>query len=1345
MFIITLTILNVYILVLGFDCPAYCFEPEIGCKRECMHINCPYSWKNCSIFNSCSEACKETLGNGNCDIKCNIKECEWDLYECQQEFTEKSVSCNIYDENCNMLYSIRDSLQGFEDHPERFLDYCDCPGVNDTNPQIIYVSDTPGNNTYIDLDSALVMGACCPYNSILLDKNIDVNHNYAPGQGIYSTLSYRQIIIASTDSQKQIHLQGPAHYVIQDDVTFRNIIIAADQFFESSTPNFVITNNGKLWFDQVQFKNKLNPLVYIYQGSLTISNSSFEGSLSSYDFIRTGNCVIHCMIEILDSNIINLDLSYSQFLTATWSDISIRNLNIENAVSRSSMFIISNSILDMNTLTVSNSIINSFMLLTNSLKITIENGNFDNIQYQDNLIKVKNTDNCNIIDMNFSSIFGNTKILNFQSTWAELQYIIFSNFNGIAIFSEINSKLTISYSDFSINANIQQSNITTAISSSYSLLNLSYSNITGFNNNPFSGIIISESIDQGMNYLDNLIIKDCNSVNGAGIFVCEANITITNSEFYNNTSPKKGGAIYIVDPRSSNWNITIAYNKFFGNSAKCGGAIYWNSFSIEEYDNIFEGNNGIYGQNKASSAMQLNVSGLNNLIFPGRVISACLNFTLIDYYNHPLPDQPGVVIVLSLVNASTSSSIIGSDFINSIHGIFSFCDLKIFGPPGSNQTIKATAYGEMDKTLLNPFTEVNISLEECNNGEVITGSMNQCMLCQSGSYSFFNNETQCHPCPDNANCSADQIIPIYGYWHSFNTSTKVIECVNPSSCPGNNQCATGYTGNICAACAKGYSLGSSNVCSRCPSTADNITLIVLISIAAIVIICYMIYRAFEDAYEPKLYHSVLIKILTNYIQLMMLTTILKMRWPEPFYQLINIQEEMSSSTGKIMSIDCLLQDYGSDTSYYISILMNFLMPLVIGLLITIIWSIVALCNSSFSLVVRPYITSLVVVFFLLHPGISITALSVFSCNEIENGQYWNSYSYNIQCYTGSYKNDYYALFVLTIVLWTIGMPMIAYIAIRINRSELEKPETKAKYGFLYHGYSNNRYYWEFVIMSRKIIIISVALVLRSSTASLQLIFVILILIGALSLNIIYSPFEVQELNKTESFSIGLSITCLTSGLMVEAGANYEWNVIFFVILIITNFLFFVYFLKRVYLAVGHYLWSSCPHVARTLCPRVQRPKIKIDEILRKEERRNSKKESSIAPRSGFVYDDTGVIIQLCHMRNFADFYSEVLAARFTLEDGEIGIPIENEFIRHDPMTPNPEVDAHHEVKESRPFYMKMFPKKAKRETVFDKIRKIRRMTIIEENAADNNEIENQGVEEGLARHSSMMSQYFSGE
>ena len=234
--------------------------------------------------------------------------------------------------------------------------------------------------------------------------------------------------------------------------------------------------------------------------------------------------------------------------------------------------------------------------------------------------------------------------------------------------------------------------------------------------------------------------------------------------------------------------------------------------------------------------------------------------------------------------------------------------------------------------------------------------------------------------------------------------------------------------------------------------------------------------------------------------------------------------------------------------------------------------------------------------------------------------------------------------------------------------------------------------------------------MRYSTVSLQLIFVLILLLAALALNQYYKPFELSELNRTENYSIILSIICLTSGLMIESGASRPLHIFLFVVLVVSNLLFFFYFGKRVYQAIGHYLWSTCPHIARNICPNAQRPKIKIREILQKEERKNRNKKIEFEPQSGFVDGNKEVIIQLWNMRHFADFYNEVLAARFSGGDIEEVEKKEQELVDNE--NNQAALDMAATISESRPFFRRIFTRKKKNQTVQQKIMNIRRQTLI---------------------------------
>jgi hypothetical protein len=57
--------------------------------------------------------------------------------------------------------------------------------------------------------------------------------------------------------------------------------------------------------------------------------------------------------------------------------------------------------------------------------------------------------------------------------------------------------------------------------------------------------------------------------------------------------------------------------------------------------------------------------------------------------------------------------------------------------------------------------------------------------------------------------------------------------------------------------------------------------------------------------------------------------------------------------------------------------------------------------------------------------------------------------------------------------------------IRHNRNDLGNKLVKEQFGFLYNGYRNSTYYWEIVIIFRKITIIFISVFLSSSGTIIQ--------------------------------------------------------------------------------------------------------------------------------------------------------------------------------------------------------------------------------------------------------------------
>jgi len=58
-----------------------------------------------------------------------------------------------------------------------------------------------------------------------------------------------------------------------------------------------------------------------------------------------------------------------------------------------------------------------------------------------------------------------------------------------------------------------------------------------------------------------------------------------------------------------------------------------------------------------------------------------------------------------------------------------------------------------------------------------------------------------------------------------------------------------------------------------------------------------------------------------------------------------------------------------------------------------------------------------------------------------------------------------------IIIWGLGIPFFSSLLLRAEKHHLNKLEVKEKFGFLYRGYKKQFYYWESVIMYRKILLI----------------------------------------------------------------------------------------------------------------------------------------------------------------------------------------------------------------------------------------------------------------------------------
>ena len=106
---------------------------------------------------------------------------------------------------------------------------------------------------------------------------------------------------------------------------------------------------------------------------------------------------------------------------------------------------------------------------------------------------------------------------------------------------------------------------------------------------------------------------------------------------------------------------------------------------------------------------------------------------------------------------------------------------------------------------------------------------------------------------------------------------------------------------------------------------------------------------------------------------------------------------------------------------------------------------------------------------------------MFACTNVENTLYLDIFMED-ECWTGNHQSYILSVAIPAAIVWGLGLPLASFIILfRLNKShKLDDPGKKKSYGFLYSGYKRSKYWWELVILARKVIVLFTLLWLSGS-------------------------------------------------------------------------------------------------------------------------------------------------------------------------------------------------------------------------------------------------------------------------
>ena len=655
------------------------------------------------------------------------------------------------------------------------------------------------------------------------------------------------------------------------------------------------------------------------------------------------------------------------------------------------------------------------------------------------------------------------------------------------------------------------------------------------------------------------------TIMGGAIYSSYSNLTVNNSIFKNN-SAIEGGAIYFEWSISNQWSNTVSNCNFTNNKGNKGGSILYNANRPKMFGNVFINNTASYGPNVGSYPISIvgkpSNSRATNIYNIGSGIPYHneLTFSLIDYDNQVCVLESNSII--KIVSESSDWKIQGIDYAKLTKGVAVFQSVTFVGRPGLTNAKFKLQWDAIDNQIINEILLSNQSDSQMYSSYIsatfrywMPGEIqnnNEWLKWSYLTYSLNWNSTQCNSCVNNAIWAGEANITVNeGYWRYTTNSSTIIKCPRERSCLGGYypqnqypvQWADGYSGYLWRECqiinGTKYQPESNYEWLKCPDSTLNIIRIIGFVILALLFISAILFVNIRKKNENQF--SILMRIFTNYIQLISVSLTFNISLPNVFNDVFSQTNRVGTPNESFFSFDCFIEDtelkgFAPSASLF-KLFLYSLLPLALFLFYFIIFMIIKLVlnilNKGANLDIKRYMGVTVVwIIFIFHPSMILQSLNSFSCQQIDSGVYkmkeWMQYDW--------YSKEHLFWASITglpmLIIWVIGMPLIALFILIKKRNSLDDWSIKKYLLILYQGLKPKVFYWEFINTFRKVVILLINVVLVSYSSSYRVLIAICFLVIILKVQERLKPYKNEENNRIEMIAI------------IAAFITFYWAIIF---------------------------------------------------------------------------------------------------------------------------------------------------------------------------------------------------------
>lgn len=666
---------------------------------------------------------------------------------------------------------------------------------------------------------------------------------------------------------------------------------------------------------------------------------------------------------------------------------------------------------------------------------------------------------------------------------------------------------------------------------------------------------------------------------GGALYIKEfSELKLSNSSFKRNKGIKlknntylkesKGGAIHVANDLSK-FNYSFTDLKFIENKADIGGVFFFNNYHIPlaDFRNFTENQASLYGPIQATYPTNISFGSIYEKYLKESYFSElqsgssynCL-FTIIGY------DRYGQLVVsdnydisaefsfFSFLKADGKKTTSNSNLYlkNNHDGLYCADNSLIMNPYFSSQIFfKINFFNSVPLRL-------SLNFRSCKMGEIIQQDF--CQTCPFNSYSL-NSSLESNICIDCTNSEkfycygGSNLTPKPGYWRLNYYSDNFLLCPNSHSCLGyhfknaslynplmaSGECEIGYKGVLCAECIDDYGVSDKFFCSKCESTY--IFFYILASlIFKVVIILFSVHKAIIMSLSlitsntvnlRKVVSSILMKILFNHLQcLIIVFSIPSLIMPDMISNILYFSKASSPNLTEVISLECGLKNLKLNIRQQVlKMVMIWTSPLII-LIISSLYLAFYLKNKKKKIVIenihdrlRIWFAIFITVIMILYPDCMKICFEAFNCINVGFSsfpQYQLAADYSMTCWKGEHMSLIYGAATPFLLLFGIGFPLFVLINLisHWKGNSLNNKAELLKYGYFYFGYDKQFFFWDMVILLRKISILLIDVFFltkfNQELVNQPVLAIFLVLFISLYIQLIYQPYRKDKLNLINS-------------------------------------------------------------------------------------------------------------------------------------------------------------------------------------------------------------------------------------